>query len=463
MQHRRHLSLIALLMLVLALRLGFLALFHRQVFSGPSTQFEQAFVAMNLLDGKGVKIFQEFPPTVEASDPTRMIDPERYEVRSPALQPYIREVPGYALLLAGSWQLFGAKRWLYAEIIQIILEVLAAYGLYMLAEKFFGRRAGLLTVLLFALLFYEARVSVIPSRDIWLLYVMVVITLCASHIFLRESRPWLWFIGGCVGTGIGYYFMPSIVLYPVFLTLMLWMMKRIQLGAAVMFLVIAVTVVGLMVWPHQSYVRAHRDDPGIAPPLFWYNLWLGTQVRTFYSTEEERFQEYFRDRIQATGENMEQISKAELLAYVKAHPLPYAWHTLKKSLYGTFLVYGNAGDATYPRSWSYFKTQNPQGSFSTYVRTYPLRIVGMCLGTLSASILFPTALVALFLLRREHKTAVGLFFFTVPLYFLLVLMFFHYEARYLTGALAGYLPLAGYALTRIRSTPASSGDYLASR
>jgi hypothetical protein len=307
----------------------------------------------------------------------------------------------------------------------------------------------------FALLLFEARVSVVPSRDIWLLYVMVGITLCASRIFLQHSRPWLWFIGVCVGTGIGYYFMPSIVLYPLFLTLMLWMMRRVTFGGVATFFLIAVAVVGLMAWPHYSYVRAHRNDPGISPPLFWYNLWLGTQVRTFYSTEEERFQEYFRDRIQATGMNMEQISKAEFLAYVKGHPLPYALHTLKKSLYGTFLVYGNAGDVTYPKSWSYFKTQHPQASFSTYVRTYPLRIVGMCLGTLSASILFPTALIALFLLGREDKIAVGLFFFTVPLYFLLVLMFFHYEARYLTGALAGYLPLAGYALARIRSTAAS--------
>jgi 4-amino-4-deoxy-L-arabinose transferase-like glycosyltransferase len=455
MQHPKHLSLIALLILVLAVRLGFLALFHHQVFSGPSTQFEQAFVAMNLLDGKGVRIFQEFPPTVEASDPTRMIDPERYEMRSPALQSYIREVPGYALFLAGVWQIFGAKRWIYAEIIQIIFEVFAAYGLYVLAKKFFGQRAGLLTVLVFALLFYEARVSVIPYRDIWLLYVMVGITLCASRIFLQEGRPWLWFIWISLGTGVGYYLMPSIVLYPAFLTLMLWMMKRIQFGAAITFLLIAVTIVGLMVWPHQSYVRAHRNDPGIAPPLFWYNLWLGNQVSRFYSTEEERFQEYFRDKMQATGKNIEELCQEEFLASVKAHPISYALHTSKKLLYGIFLVYGNAGDATYPRSWSYFKTQNPQGSFSTYVQTYPLRIVGMGLGTLSASILFPTALIALFLLRREHKGAVGLFFFTVPLYFLLVLMFFHYEARYLTGTLAGYLPLAGYALRRICSTAAS--------
>ena len=226
-------------------------------------------------------------------------------------------------------------------------------------------------MLVFALLFYEARVSVIPYRDIWLLYVMVIITLCASRIFLQEGRPWLWFIVVSVATGVGYYLTPSIILYPLFLTVVLCMMKRIQFGMAAAFLLIAVTIIGLMVWPHQSYVRAHRNDPGISPPLFWYHLWLGTQVRNFYSTEEERFQEYFRDRLQATGKNMEAISKEEFLAYVKAHPLPYAFHTVKKLLYGTFLVYGNAGDATYPRSWSYFKTQHPQGSFSTYVQDLP--------------------------------------------------------------------------------------------
>jgi hypothetical protein len=181
-------------------------------------------------------------------------------------------------------------------------------------------------------------------------------------------------------------------------------------------------------------------------------LWLGNQVSKFYSTEEERFQEYFSDRMQATGKTIEDISKEEFLASVSAHPVRYALHTVNKLLYGTFLVYGNAGDATYPRSWSYFKMQHPEAGFAAYVRAYPLRIVGMGLGTLSASILFPTALVALYLLSREQKTAVGLFFLTVPLYFVLILMFFHYEARYLTGTLVGYLPLAGYALSKIRGS-----------
>jgi len=153
--------------------------------------------------------------------------------------------------------------------------------------------------------------------------------------------------------------------------------------------------------------------------------------------------------MQATGKTIEEICKEEFLAYLKANPVPYALHTAKKLLYGTFLVYANAGDAAYSTSWNHFKTQNPQAGFSAYARANPLRILGMLAGTLSASILFPIALIALVLLKREKRIDVGLFLFTIPLYFLLLHMFFHYEARYLTGTLAGYLPLAGYVLSKI--------------
>jgi hypothetical protein len=37
-------------------------------------------------------------------------------------------------------------------------------------------------------------------------------------------------------------------------------------------------------------------------------------------------------------------------------------------------------------------------------------------------------------------------------------MFFHYEARYLTGTLAGYLPLAGYVLAKILAAPVHPED-----
>ena len=99
-------------------------------------------------------------------------------------------MPGYAFFLAALWKIFGTKLWIYAQILQIIFELFAAWGLYALAKKFFGSTAGLFTILVFAVLFYEARVSVVPYKDIFLLYAMIIITLCASRIFLQEGPPW---------------------------------------------------------------------------------------------------------------------------------------------------------------------------------------------------------------------------------------------------------------------------------
>jgi hypothetical protein len=69
-------------LLLLVLFLDFPARLHRQIFSGPSTPFEQVLVAMKLLDSKGVKILQEFPAPVEASDPTCVIDQKLSDTNS---------------------------------------------------------------------------------------------------------------------------------------------------------------------------------------------------------------------------------------------------------------------------------------------------------------------------------------------------------------------------------------------
>jgi hypothetical protein len=448
MNKRRNPALFLILLLVLAVRCAFLLAFHHRVYSGPSTQYEQAFVAINLLERNGIKTFKEPPATTEADNPNRFLDPEDYRIRSPALVPYIKEVPGYAYFLAGIWRLAPRKLWIFAQIVQLVLELLAACGVYALARRFFGKRAGLLSVAIFGLLFYEARVSVIPYKDIFLLYAMVIIAWLASSIFFMKSRPGLRFAGICATTGLFYYFMPSILLFPVFLTGTLALLKRVNLRQASIFILMAVLIVGAIIWPYQDYVRAHRHDPGVTPPLFWYRFWLGVQVRTFYSTEEERFQDDFREKMRTTGLSIEEICRSEFLSYVKAHPLAYAARTLKKLVYGTLLVYANAGDASYSTSWSRFKTQNPEASLKAYARANPLRVLGMALGTLSASFLFPLGIVALILLGRKKRVAEGLFLFQIPLYFLLLHMFFHYEARYLTGTLAGYLPLAGYVFSK---------------
>ncbi len=442
-------KLLLLLLAVLAVRIVYLGQFHDRIFSGPSTQFEQAFVAMGLLEGKGVTVYRVPPAVVDPADPNRLLDPERYAIANPARIPYIKEVPGYGFLLAALWKITGTKTWLAVQLFQIVLEILAAWGLFGLARRFFGPRAALWTVLVFAFLFHEARASIIAYKDIILLYVMLIIAVLAARLFEGRGRASLTFALACAATGLGFYFMPTILLYPLFLAAVLFLLKKIKIRTAVIFVLLAVVIVGAAVFPYQNYVRAHRAEPGVTPPLFWYRLWLGTQVRSFYSTEEERFQDFFRDRMQATGRTLEEICKEEFLAFLKAHPAAYAVKTARKLFFGTVMVYGNAGDAAYPTSWNHFKSDHPEAGFKDYAKSNPWRILGMILGTLSASLLFPLSVAAAILLVRAGKSAVALFFLHIPLYYILLHMFFHYEARYLLGTLPGYIPLIGYLFSRI--------------
>jgi 4-amino-4-deoxy-L-arabinose transferase-like glycosyltransferase len=438
-----------LIPVVLAVRLVFLFLFQRQQFSGPSVQYDLAFVAMNILEGKGFKTFAQPPRVVELSDPSRLIDPENYVIPSDKRLPYIREVPGYSLYLVLLWLLTGSKLWIFAQVGQILFEALAALGLYFLARKFFGPRPALFAILAFAFLFHEARTSVVPYKDVFLLYFMLLIALSASQIYWKKGKPYLWFFLICLLSGAGFYFMTTIILYPFFMILVFLILKRVSLRRAVPFFLMAVIVLTALIYPYTSYVQRHRQEPDVAQPLFWYRFWLGTKVQAFYSTQEERFEGYFQEKIKATGLTLEEICRQEFLDYIKSRPLSYAGQTLKKLLFGTFLVYANAGDATYASSWSNYQSLHPGAGFREYARSKPLRVIGMAAGTLSASLLFPCALIAFFLLSRERKRNEALFFLQIPVYFLLLHMFFHYEARYLLGTLPGYLPLLGYLLSKI--------------
>lgn len=437
-------AIFLLLFLVLGVRIAYLLVFHDRVFLGPSTQYDQAFVAIHLLEGEGVRTYKEPPRVVESAEPSRLIDPERYVPPSEETVPYIKEVTGYAGFLALVWKITGTKLWVYPQAMQVLFEVLVALGLYFLALKSFGRRPAFWTALGFAFLFFEARSSVVPYKDIFLLYAMLGIAFLSRSLFLHRERSLFRFTAVAVLAAAGFHFMPSVALYPFFLAFILVLARRLDLKTGAACLLVAAVVMGLAVYPYQAFVRAHRDEPGVPEPLFWYRFWLGTKVESFASTEEERFQDFFREKLSATGLTLEQFCKREFLAEVKADPAKYAARTVKKLLSGMFLVYANAGDCTWETSWAHFKGVNPGAGFKDYVKAHPARVLGMGLGTLSVSVLFPLALVAAAILVRRKRGVEALLFLHIPLYFLLLHMFFHYEARYLLGTLPGSLPLIGF-------------------
>jgi hypothetical protein len=211
-------AIFLLLFLVLGVRIAYLAVFHDRVFLGPSTQYDQAFVAIHLLKGEGVRTYKEPPRVVESADPSRLIDPERYAPPSEETFPYIKEVTGYAGFLALVWKITGTKLWIHPQAMQVLFETLVALGLYLLALKSFGRRAAFWTALGFAFL--------------------------SRLLFLRRGRPLFVFAAVAVLAAAGFHFMPSVALYPFFLAFVLALARRVNLktGAACLLVAAAIPV-----------------------------------------------------------------------------------------------------------------------------------------------------------------------------------------------------------------------------
>ena len=169
-------------------------------------------------------------------------------------------------------------------------------------------------------------------------------------------------------------------------------------------LLIAFTIVGLMVGgQHQSYVRAHRNDRGITAPGVWASRGLAIRSVGFIRPRKSDSRS-ISATTQATGKSVEDISKEEFLASVNDTPYPVCIAYREKAPPWDFSrLWQRRGRHISEELGSHSKTQNPHEDSSTTSEHILCESSVWASGTLSASILFPTALVALFLLRREQK------------------------------------------------------------
>lgn len=434
---------LALLTLVLLVRVAYAVAFGQQSFSGPSTIYDQAFVAIGLQEGKGITTYARPPASASIDQPNTLTSPATFPGSDADRVAYTKEVPGYAGLLASLWTLAGTRSWLLPIGLQIVLDVLAGLGLYLVTRSFFGVRAACATLLVFAFMIHEARICIVPYKDIFAFYFMVAFGIVSAQLWFAERlRAGPVFAIGVL-TGSAYYFMPNMVLYPFALFLALGLARRIAVLPRLVGLAASLLIAGVIVMPHRSFVSSQAHESNVAQPLFWYRLWLATKIDNFASAGEDRFPTVLALQDRNTSPTIEDVTRRMFMDTVRAKPGWYVLHTLKKLSYGTLTVYANAGDARPKASVGHYKETHPGASILAFLRDNPERGAGMLLGTAVASCLFPLAMVGLFMLRKRGLAPQALFFMHFPLYLILFHMPFHYEARYLLGVLVGYLPILG--------------------
>lgn len=126
--------------------------------------------------------------------------------------PEIGESVGASVVLAGLWAISGSERYIQLQILQGLIDGLAALLVYWIAMQLFKRpRPALLAAGLYALYPPIAWESANPYTDIWAVDFTIAIV-AIYLVVLKSGHRWRWLIVCGLCAGIGAYFRPNVLL-----------------------------------------------------------------------------------------------------------------------------------------------------------------------------------------------------------------------------------------------------------
>jgi 4-amino-4-deoxy-L-arabinose transferase-like glycosyltransferase len=181
--------------------------------------------------------------------------------RKEKAHPFVNQMPGIAVVLAGLWWATGNKSYSGLQWLQILIDTAMVLVVYWIAWRLTGRiGVGLLSALLYATWWKAIFFAKIPILDTWAVFFTIVSVALFLWARERPERTGRLALLGLVA-GAGVYFRPFVLLVPVALALVAtpgggWR-RRIAWVAVP-------TVVGLLVlapWTVRNYYEFHRFIP----------------------------------------------------------------------------------------------------------------------------------------------------------------------------------------------------------
>jgi len=169
------LLLTGILMVGLVVRLAFLAR------NWNNLEFDASFllhaeVARGITNGNWFEVNQQYLESyvLQCRAEKRLIDPEDFPPPATEhLVPLYNDEGGYGMLLAATWKVFGAKRWWYIRVIQIVLDVVMCWMVFEVGRKAFSRTSGIIAGGLYAVFIPGIEMAVRPHRDIWVTFLFI--------------------------------------------------------------------------------------------------------------------------------------------------------------------------------------------------------------------------------------------------------------------------------------------------
>jgi len=417
-------KLIIIFILALIVRTGILIRHHHTYYVSGLTQ---GLLARNIIKGKGLvvgeeesrmlcKLQEEKKQLIDVSEITDFEDDIYY--------PQIFDMPGHGILLAGIWKLTNNYRYIYVQVLQILIDSLMVFLLFLIVKDLFGEKSAVITAFLYSIYLPQAFLSVHPLRDCWPMFIGIIVIYLIIQYF-KYSGFLLPFLAGLI-IGIGAYLRPNVVYLAIFCSIfaVLYLGKKRAVRLALISSIVVIFL--LLPWWVRNYRIYHKFIPLSANfgAALWGGLGIVSNPYGFEYSDaaaDKYVQEMGYNYRYGTPEFSDVLLK-KTLKVIKTHPFFY----LKTILYRIpkALIPGipwgiEPKDFNFVPKWSFYLWKEVTGrGLIDYAKAHPF-IFGYKLARRGITvILFILALLGIWLKRKQYVKVFLLI--SIPFYFILI-------------------------------------------
>jgi 4-amino-4-deoxy-L-arabinose transferase-like glycosyltransferase len=393
---------------------------------------------------------QEPPPSSAAGQLIDMSDlPHPAADRNPRFDPDAIEMPGLALLLAGTWKLTGDQDYGYVQLLEVVIDSLMVLLVFWIGMRLFGRpRAALIAAGIYAVYLPVAALTKVPHLDCWAVFFTIGITalFLRTHDEWNGRHRWRWLLLLGLLTGLGVYFRPPIVLLPLALAAATIPSVGWRRSAALGGVPLLVAVVLTAPWTIRNAVEFDAFIP--TRLAGGQSLWegLGELPNDFGAVLDDRATERQvsreRPELRFGTPEYDGYLMDKAVDAIREDPALYARIVVRRIGMSTVLLHNSNWAESTDTPLTYMD-RTGEGVVG-YVAQRPFDAVVSVVIVMAEPLLFLIALVTAVVLWRRHRRQI-LLLAAVPIATIAPYVVIHMEGRYPLPASFVYMILAGLA------------------
>lgn len=337
--------LLAILVIAVLVRLVALNCFHDYPHMAGSVVV-LGEIARNIYDGNGFQenVWVETQIIDAQNKRNKIIDFEDVEYIDDGNLQKTLSMPGYSILLATTWHIFGEKRYIYLQIIQVILDILCLLMIYSIARRVFSENVAKISSFAYALFLPTILLIIAPFRNGYPLFASVVITYLLFNLFdnkknLKLELKTYVLIGLIIGVSV--MIRETLFALPIAIGLVFAYLFSVK-KALKAFTIISIAYVAVMLpWTLMKYNEFGKFIPlstagghglyiGFGEFPNKYNISFNDNAAYNYVLSQNPDATYL-------GPEYDAILKKESVRLIKDDPLGYGSMVLKRMYRGFFL------------------------------------------------------------------------------------------------------------------------------